>query len=50
MPERTAYQERFVYRVYLLLADASQGTVDPDRAMNIARRAVDEACNNQEGK
>lgn len=37
-------------KIYLILADASQGTVDPDRALNIARRAVKEACDNREGK
>ena len=36
--------------VYHLLADASQGTVDPDRALDIAQRAVAEACDNREGK
>lgn len=37
-------------RIYLLLSDASEGTVDPDRAMDIASRAVAEACDNREGK
>ena len=36
--------------VYLMLADASGGTVDPDRAWDIANRAVTEACDNREGK
>lgn len=43
-------QQRFADRIYYLLADASQGTVDPDRAREIAERAVEEACDNREGK
>jgi hypothetical protein len=42
--------EPYVKQIYYYLADASQGTVDPDRAMDIARRAVAEACDNREGK
>jgi len=41
---------KYVHAIYLLLADASQGTVDPERAKDIAQRAVDEACDNREGK
>lgn len=37
-------------QIYLLLAHASEGTVDPDRALDIATRAVAEACDNREGK
>lgn len=33
-----------------LLGDASEGTVDPDRALAIAERALAEACDNQERK
>ncbi|KMV19654.1 hypothetical protein ACT17_06360 [Mycolicibacterium conceptionense] len=33
-----------------LLGDASEGTVDPDRALAIAERALAEACDNQELK
>lgn len=33
-----------------LLGDASEGTVDPERAMEIARHAIAEACDNREGK
>lgn len=43
-------KETYIRTVYLILADASQGTVDPARAEDIARRAVEEACDNREGK
>lgn len=46
----TPRQQGFVDKIYMLLADASQGTVDPDRAKEIAIRAVEEACDNREGK
>lgn len=33
-----------------ILGDASEATCDPDRARDIATRAVAEACDNREGK
>ena len=33
-----------------LLGDASEGAVDPDRALAIAERAIAEACDNREQK
>ena len=42
--------EPFIDHIYMLLADASQGTVDPSRAREIAQRAVLEATDNREGK
>jgi hypothetical protein len=33
-----------------ILGDASEGTVAPERAKGIARRALAEACDNREGK
>ena len=39
-----------VDQIVRILGDASQCTVDPDRAEDIARRAVAEACDNREGK
>lgn len=44
------YKGQIAYKIYLLLADASQGTVEPSRAHDIAKRAVEEACDNREGK
>lgn len=41
---------RVVADIAALLGDASQGTVEPSRALEIAQRAVDEACDNREGK
>lgn len=43
-------RQTYTRMVYLILCDASEATVDPDRAMEIARRAVEEACDNREGK
>lgn len=48
--QMTPYQASFVDTIYMALADASQGTVDPSRAEEIARRALLEACDNREGK
>lgn len=39
-----------VEKIARILGDASHGTVSPERALDIARRALDEACDNREGK
>lgn len=43
-------RQTYIRMVYLILCDASESTVDPHRAMDIAQRAVEEACDNREGK
>lgn len=45
-----ASNERAVQMISLILADASEGTADPERLDDIARRAVSEAQSNVEGK
>ncbi len=39
-----------VEKIARILGDASHGTVSPERALDTARRALDEACDNREGK
>jgi hypothetical protein len=39
-----------IHAIVNILGDASECTVDPERAEAIARRAIAEACDNREGK
>jgi protein-tyrosine phosphatase len=48
--EVMSWRERHVDGIVRILGDASECTVDPQRADDIARRALTEACDNREGK
>ena len=46
----TAHPYSHVEAIVDILGRASQATVDPERATDIAQRAIAEACDNREGK